>query len=118
MSFFPILFISILINTSIANPPSCKECESLQSTIDDCSSKEKTTQEELIEKQKERENLSSTDVSKKMKLTSNILVLVSRIETFQNKKNLAKMKLKKMKCSTCSTADSEDKPETPPAQSQ
>ncbi len=96
-----LIFIYPATEKSWSDATDCTQCERIHSIVREASSAEKQAKELLQEKQRERESFAPSEVSKKMKLTASILVLVSHIETFQNRQKSGEIDLKKLKCSAC-----------------
>lgn len=82
-------------------PPNCAECAAARAEMLQLATQQKTYADLLTRNQAMIKTISPDDVSKKIKLTSNLLILASKVETLANNQTIKKMESDKKGCASC-----------------
>jgi hypothetical protein len=79
----------------------CARCATLHSEIESQRVEEQKMSAQLESQRAELKTLPADNVSKRMKMTSSIFVLVAKVETAQNKRLAREGEVQKLKCGQC-----------------
>ncbi len=95
------LFCTSLLLSFVVQSQDCIKCKQLAESIQIAKKEEASLGGLLVKNRAVLATLSPSDISKKVKLSSNILILTAKIEKFQNERTIFNQQTNQMGCKTC-----------------
>ena len=89
------------LSLSLAYGQDCAVCGKLGGEVETLKTDQATATEFLAQNRKALTLLGANDVSKRIKVTSNILILSARVETMGNNLQIKDQEFQKMRCQSC-----------------